>query len=479
MKDDVIHLATRAKTSPISEFEVDKLLNRAKERASDPSIFDEVDPFFWRAQLSNSNLDSYYTRMTEKTLRNFAKDAEAGISYQNSHKWGELGFGQSLNGVFTKAADEDVDDEEHPLHRMYADFFTLPDLNLNGVNTTDFIKGIRSGVTKDVSVGFHASDFQCGICGEQMYDGWFGYMGECDHIPGFKYAHEDDAKKKRTAFVYIDDGHLSEGSSVYDGATPDAGVLKATLMARANKLTDLDRMRFRSMYGVRLPDGDLARSLHPVAGTLIDAQGRKGTTMTLKKKREPVAELEVDAVAVLLDDEETTIVLEIEDDDEETTIAELTPDDDDENPNDNENDNENPNAELDELRARFLAQGIKIGTNPVKAIRALADKVVELTPLAKDGATYREDLVADAITQGVRAKGDKFKSDYFTEMFKRLTIEDIKVMRDDWQADGDLRLTGGTGKGGRRTILDGEEEGEIKSDPSIRQFPASAFKVGS
>ncbi len=490
MKDELIHLTTRARTRPIQEFDIAKLLERAKERAPDPTIFDEVEPFFWRAQLSNSNLDSYYTRMSERTLRNFAADAEAGISYQNSHKWGELGFGQSLNGVFTKATDEDVDDEGVALHRMHADFFTLPGINLNGINTTDFIQALRSGVTKDVSVGFHASDFRCGICQGQMFDGWFGYFGECDHIPGFQYELEDTPKQKRTAYVSIEDGHLSEGSSVYDGATPDAAILKGQLMARANKLSDMDRMKFRSMFGVRLPDGDLARSLHP-AGDLSSLRDKEGKLMTAKKKREPVAEAEsavaeTDVTTIDLDLDAVVVDMEdLDDEDEDTFIDELGPD---ENDNENDNDGENDDdeepvaelSELDTLRARFAEQGIKIGSDPVKAVRVLAEKVVELTPLAKDGVAYRRDLIADALKQGVRAKGDAFRAAYFRDMFKRLTIEDIKVMRDDWQEDGDLRLTGGTGKGGRKTILDENTgENEVRDDPSITRFPASAYKVGS
>lgn len=494
MSNELIHLTTRARTRPIQEFDMSKLLERAKERAPDPTIFDEIEPFFWRAQLSNSNLDSYFTRMSERTLRNFAADAEAGISYQNSHKRGELGFGQSLNGVFTQAGDDDVDDEGVALHRMHADFFTIPGINLNGVNTTDFIQALRAGVAKDVSVGFHATDFRCGICSGQMFDGWFGYFGDCNHIPGFSYELEEDGKKskggkiKRTAYVSIEDGHLSEGSSVYDGATPDAAVLKGQLMARANKLSDMDRMRFRSMFGVRLPDGDLARSIHPIAGTALDARDTKGNKMSGSKKRDAaVAEEEETQVAVL--DDETTfesldladVVTDDESEDDETSFEAIGPDENDnENDNDGENDDDKPVVtELDTLRAKFAEQGIRIGKDPVKVIRSLAERVVELTPLAKDGVAYRKDLIDDAIKQGIRAKGDAFRTDYYTEMFKRLTLDDIKVMRDDWQADGDLRLTGGTGKGGRKTILDEETADNDVKEPAVFLFPPKAYKVGS
>ena len=214
--------------------------------------------------------------------------------------------------------------------------------------------------------------------------------------------------------------------------------------------------------------------------------------MTTKKKREPAAVADAEETqVVVVDDTETTLdpldlVTEEEtemDDDAETTVEALGPD---ENDNDNDNGGENEDdevtaeaTELDTLRARFAEQGIKLGTDPVKVIRALAEKVVELTPLAKDGVAYRKDLITDAIKQGIRAKGDAFRTDYYKDMFKRLTIEDIKVMRDDWQADGDLRLTGGTGKGGRKTILDETEEGEEAPNESLMQFPSRAYKVGS
>ena len=54
----------------------------------DPTILDERELFAWQATVSNSNLDSYYTRMHESSLRNFVEDAKAGLSFMNSHRTG-------------------------------------------------------------------------------------------------------------------------------------------------------------------------------------------------------------------------------------------------------------------------------------------------------------------------------------------------------------------------------------------------------
>ena len=62
------------------------LLDLAKSRnAFDPSVFDEHRPFFFSAAIRNGELDCYYTRTAISSLQNYASDADAGVSLQDSH----------------------------------------------------------------------------------------------------------------------------------------------------------------------------------------------------------------------------------------------------------------------------------------------------------------------------------------------------------------------------------------------------------
>jgi hypothetical protein len=81
-------------------------MERIRASAMDPSIFDGRTPFVFRAQISSSVMDAYYTRMSPRTtLKNFAADAETGVSFQDSHRINALGFGRSIAGEYLNAND--------------------------------------------------------------------------------------------------------------------------------------------------------------------------------------------------------------------------------------------------------------------------------------------------------------------------------------------------------------------------------------
>ena len=228
-------------------FDPDTLLALAKQRAPDPSVFDDLPPYFWRAQISSSRLDAYYTRMDPATtLRNFADDATAGVSFQNSHDTRQLGLGQSLQGRFIGAQGNGV-------ARTEADFYTIPNVRLNQVSTDDFINGVRSGVVRDVSVGFYGGEFQCSICNRDMMRDY-----ACPHIPGMTYDPNkpDDWRTDpngETATATVKNARLAEVSAVYDGATPGAAILKAIGAAQDGRLTPQQARLLESRYRINLP----------------------------------------------------------------------------------------------------------------------------------------------------------------------------------------------------------------------------------
>jgi hypothetical protein len=76
-------------------------------------------------------------------------------------------------------------------------------------------------------------------------------------------------------------------------------------------------------------------------------------------------------------------------------------------------------------------------------VRRLAGEAARLRQLADDGRTYRADLIAATLEEGVRALGARFPREQTRAMLERATLEEIKATRDAYRAQGDERLGGG------------------------------------
>lgn len=166
---------------------------------------------YMTAIVSSGALDSYYTRMTDKTLRNFAADLKRNIQLKDSHRSGQ-GFGVSTTG---KLEDGNV----------YGDFKLVRELDLNNAtypSSNDFITAIEEKIITRTSVGFSGGTRICGICRTDWTD------PSCRHWPGeiYEITDEDGKKRQVTATLDIDDAHLVEVSLVSRGANPDAKIVE-------------------------------------------------------------------------------------------------------------------------------------------------------------------------------------------------------------------------------------------------------------
>lgn len=204
----------------------------------------DIEPFVWQAEISSDRLDAYFTHMNERTLRNFAGDAAAGVTFLDSHNSRHLGYGQSISGKF------EIDGE---ISRVLSDFYTVPGIRfgsgLSYASTDDFIKAVKSRLTRDVSVGFYGGDMICDICGNSFYD-WRG----CPHWPGVEYPIGEQGEQTVTATFEIDDAHLAEVSAVYDGATPQAMIQKARQQAEAGQLEPRVARILEVKYRIKPPE---------------------------------------------------------------------------------------------------------------------------------------------------------------------------------------------------------------------------------
>jgi hypothetical protein len=215
------------------------LLDRVQQRALEWD--DAEEPVFFDVIASGSEVDAYGTYMLTTTLRNFAADADAGVSVLDSHRHDQLGFGQSVTGHYVN----DLTRE-----RTESTFFTIPGLVMNGKSTDSYIKGMKRGLWRDISVGFWMppdARIVCTVCGGDMLR-WYG-DNACPHFPGQSY--ETDGRAA-VAYGGIDGARLSEYSLVYDGATPGAGVANARAMEDAGELDPRTAGQLEQAYQVHL-----------------------------------------------------------------------------------------------------------------------------------------------------------------------------------------------------------------------------------
>lgn len=400
-----------AKVHRVKADERAALLDLAKNSgAFDVSVFDEVEPFFWSAEISNDQVDAYYTHMLDTTLVNFANDSRAGVAFLNSHNHDELPMGRSLNGIMETGTGR---------KRVVADFFTLPGLELSDVKTDHFITGVRSGIISDVSVGFHGGEWFCDICG-----GNYRRYDSCQHIAGTKVETRDGLV---VVTVGIDGARLSEVSAVYDGATPDATIVKARRMAEAGELDPKLRSTIEERYRIKLP------TVRTFAG--VDLQERKDKLDFEKLLNDVRTALAIDANADVVS--------------VATSVAEQA-------------------QHLRSVEADRDAIAGKLTAEQTRAAE-LEAKVKELSPLAEDGRAYRTDLISEAIAEGVRAYGESFDAEMYGEVLRSATLLVIKRMKADWAKVGDKTFTGG-----RQTTDEGEQ---AKAQPARKVVDESAYKA--
>lgn len=465
MESPVI-VRARAKITPVS-LGYEDLVALAKSKAPDPTVFDEYDAVFWRAQVSNNRLDFYATSMAERTLKNYVEDLDDGVSFQDSHEWRKNGWGQSIKGELVKHDDETVPVVDAPLREVYGTFFTLAGVQSGDQKTDDFIANIRSGVWRDVSIGFYARDVTCSICGKQSFEWW--KEDGCPHMPGVEY---DDDGRSVMAWASINDGRMMETSQVYDGATPEASIhqviAKANALAAERMISEREIAAVERRYSVRvarpapvfavgsaeaggvramgekvkgrkIDDADVRDSDESVeAGIPVDGDVSEGQNATESESQIERDEQTVEAETP----EETTI-------DEEEPLEEAVADEDEDTEIVDERD-VTPTEARDILageRERLREHGIKLGRDPVQAVRALSDALIASrrrnADLAKDadlGKRYRDNTIAEAIAEGIRARGNAFREETYRSMLERLDMDQIETIRDDFRAEADEKM---------------------------------------
>lgn len=391
-------------------------------RAEGLELPDDIEnPFIFETESSNNSLDFYFTHMLESSLRNFAADGAAGIQFLDSHNARNLGYGRTFAGRFEEDSQRRP---EFALPNPQAQFaIAAPETYQRAVLTTFTVPGIQFGSggltfasTDDFIRAARAGivrDISVGFYGGQwvcdICGGNYRSYSSCPHLAGFEYPLGEQGERLVVGTVSIDGAHLAEHSAVYDGATPGAMIRKAERLAAAGELEPEKIQLFEARYKVELPQRKLWQI--SVENELVD--GRSANT-----KR---------------------------------------------------GGNMNSEQLVEQIRGVMAETDAPENDNLAESVRWLAGEVARLRPLADDGRAYRNDLVAEAIAEGVRAHGEDFASETYEATLRAASIETIKRMRDDWRAIGNKRFPGG------RQSVNEDEGGE---QPAARQVvPDSLYQV--
>lgn len=406
-----------ARVLPTDRASLTALTEHARTRALDPTIFEDFQPFFFGAEISNNRVDAYSTLMAPSSLKNYAADAEAGVAFQDSHRTDGLErmLGQSLTGKYSGPQGNGV-------ARTMAEFYTLQGVD---PQVDAFIRKARAGIARDVSIGFYfGPDGQmvCSICTRDMRTDW-----DCWHFPGLTYDLVDKNGKKTderaVAIGRVENAHLAETSTVYDGATPGAQLIEI----KAAREVEAGRMR-------------------PGTARLLEDRYR----IKIHGAERRYAGVEVPAEEDSMPPENDT-----------PTVPPAEPD----------GDTAAIRAALDELgvpHADGMGLGVRALADELRRLRPLSEELERLRPLADDGRRYRDDLVADAIRDGKRAFGQEFAEETYKALLERAPIETIRRMRDDWAAMGDRQFPGG------RQTRD-EESKTAATETAGRRAPIAAY----
>lgn len=431
---------------------------------------DQEDGRFWfTAEISSMAIDAYHTHMTDSTLRNFARDAAEGVSLLDSHDGYKLGVGYSAGGRYEE--DGGVRPQSSA-GRALGLFYIVPGIRFGGAHsfasTDDYIRAVEAGVVRDVSVGFYGGRWVCDIC-RQPY---FGSNTTCQHIAGWEYEVEIDGEMQRlVCTVAIHDANLSEVSLVYDGATPGAMILKAEQEAEAGRLSPAMIRQLERRYRTRLATDEPAvrpaarvNSTSATSATTFTVIGSSGQESAGERNMEPDEELNEIEVGEMEEVVEDTAAQDVDADesaDAGTSVEEMR-------------------TSLIAVRRALRESGADEGVAPDAAVRGLTERLVRaererdaarqeiarLQPLADQGRAYHEDLVNQAIAEGVRAMGEAFPEETYRAMLANAPLDHIRQIRDTFGAQAAERFPGG------RLTRDKNENGKETARPAT---PAAAY----
>lgn len=451
-----------------------RMLGLARAKAPDPSLFDQEGraPYFWTAQASNNLVDFYYTRMARSSLRNYAADATESRAFLLGHRSNEMPIGRTIEGRFTDAGGNGIATVE-------VSAYTIPGIRNFDSDTTSIIDSLRGGIYSDTSIGFSGGKWICAICGNDMMRSW-----DCYHLLGWDY----EVKNEMTgaigivrAVADIEDARLNEVSLVYDGATPNAMVLKAESLAESGQLNDDQRRYITTRCKRELPDKRLVVPGHSLATVAVetpldrmqeksaeeaaDVNASENANQSLAEPTHRAATSE-EPMSNKVDTKETptpaaTTVVE---DRSAETLGKLL--------GDAQQESATLRAENKRVNDLFKEQNELIAARDAE-VQALKRDLETATARVAELDSYRNDMIEVAIKNGTAADAINDANEAtWRSIMARNTIAEIRIMTETWDAQAQARFAGG-----RKTSDESKDPTRKDVTPVTRTQDPSLFRV--
>jgi hypothetical protein len=371
-------------------------------------------PYFLKTEISNNSLDHYFTHMLTTSLQNYAADADDGVSLQDSHNTFRLGYGRSLFGRYDTEPGTPPGWDRPPRRGSAEYTFAIPQpAQYERVLSAAFIiPGIKLNNLSFASTDDFIQAVETGMV-EEVSIGYGGGAETCD-VCGARYFSWEC---------------MHVAGFTYD--IERAGQA-ATIMATVS-INNAHLFEYSAVYAGATPNAVVVRKAEQEAeaGRLTRKQAAAIEARYRVRLPMPPENWRGANVTPNLADERTTNM-----------------------------------DELDQIRALASEAGAPEGP-VVEAVRWLVGENARLAPLADEGRQYREDLVADALAEGVRAMGEAFPAETYRQMFARAGLEEIKLLRTKWQEQAAQRFPG------ERQTVD-EQSTKRQATPAI--VPDSAYK---
>ena len=462
MSNDVVRVKILSNKVDLSD---DKM--RHLKRQVDLEGIEEDRIFPFATEISSSLLDTYYTEMAESSLRNFVSEAQEGRAFLEAHRGETLPLGHSYDAVYETTEGR---------QRVVADIYMIRGVPLNTLtyaSTSAFVEMVETRVVRDVSIGFFGGTWICSICGIDVWD--WNREDYCRHWPGRQY--EIDGGMVLAKAV-IEDAHLSEISAVYDGATPEAKILRRSQeFVRLGHLDEKAVFGLNNLYNLRMNPhewdefGSRKRRVSMSVAKMLREAKIEGFPEDVEKDDEAVKWV-VDRSASLAKEvgELQEKVKELQDvegvSDTELTEALST------TRADLKKATEEI-AKLTELREVDQDNKDKI-VNLEKEKDELTQRVSNLeTELegakqsAESAEELRSELIANIVEEGVRAFGDDFDKETEEALLKTADLPTLRKRLESYREKATKRLGGG-----RKT-----QSGKDITDPPTRNVRTAPDNV--
>ena len=351
-------------------------------------------------ECSNNSTDFVFDVMAKSSLQSFSKSLKARTTLLAHHDTKSI-IGFSTDGIFKEVEGKMLTEGNFSVQR---------DWKYMGIDTEEFIKGVEGNSLLDLSIGARVGKRLCGIesCGKEKLSFLAWLFGAADddedtycteHVAGEEY---DGV----TATNLLENCKLMEVSSVYAGSCPDAQFLdKVCNLADMNKDVRVSADDIRN-NGIFLPE---------IGGILEANIVNKQRSISLPElTKEPKLTPSPDSKTGKKGDNNVALeekVIELR-----TEAVKLIPG-------------------LPSDPSSALEQFIKSAEEWKSELAKLQNEAVDSKHKINAYNEVHEGIIKEALESGVKARGDKFKTETWRGMLENSNFNEIAAYKEQWDKE--------------------------------------------